>query len=60
MHVQANLIQQGAGAAFLGVGTAANVTYAGGKNATYIQGTGISNSGALTAAIQYTTAGERV
>lgn len=55
--MQASLVQSGPGAVFLGVGTAANVTYAGGKNATYIQSTG-GVSGTEIAAVQYTTTGE--
>ena len=55
--MQVTLVQSGAGAAFLGVGTGANITYAGGKNTTYIQGTGISNSNASAANVQYTTTG---
>lgn len=53
---QASLVQSGPGAVFLGVGTAANLTYAGGKNATFVQGTG-GLSGLEIANVQYTTTG---
>ena len=57
LHAQASLVQSGPGAVFLGVGTAANLTYAGGKNATFVQGTG-GLSGLEIANVQYTTIGK--
>ena len=56
LGLQASVIQAGSGAVFLGVGTAANVSYAGGANTTYIQGTGLGLSG-LPADVAYTTTG---
>lgn len=58
LDLQASIIQAGPGAVYLGVGTAANVSYAGGANTTYIQGTGISLSGNAAADVQYTTTGK--
>ena len=52
---QATVVQSGPGGVLLGVASAANITYAGGKNTTYVQGTG---SILATAAVQYTTTGE--
>ena len=57
LGLQASVVQAGPGAVFLGVATAANVSYAGGANTTYIQGTGLSPSG-LAADVAYTTTGE--
>lgn len=53
----ANVVQSGPGAVFLGIGSAANISYAGGGNTTYVQGTGLSNSGNPVAQVQYTTTG---
>lgn len=57
---QASVVQSGPGAVFLGVASAAKITYAGGKNTSYIQGTGESVNGTsnAVAAVQYTTTGE--
>ncbi len=55
--VQATVLQSGSGGLFLGVATAANISYAGGKNTTYIQANGAANGVATVADVQYTTAG---
>ncbi len=55
--VQATVLQSGSGGLFLGVATAANISYAGGKNTTYVQANGAANGIATVADVQYTTTG---
>ena len=54
---QATVLQSGSGGLFLGVATAANISYSGGKNTTYVQANGTANGVATIADVQYTTTG---
>ena len=56
-YVQATVLQSGSGGLFLGIATAANLSYAGGKNTTYVQATGTANGLPTVADVQYTTTG---
>ena len=55
--MQAAVLQTGSGGLFLGIATGANISYAGGKNTTFVQANGIADGVATVADVAYTTTG---